>query len=48
MRIENDNNKKKISNFTDLDVWKKSYNLVLNIYNITEGFPTKEQFGIIS
>ncbi len=30
----------------DLDVWKKSVELVTQVYKITESFPDKEQFGI--
>ena len=38
----------KIKNFYDLDAWKKSYVLVLEIYKITKGFPEVEKFGISS
>lgn len=31
-----------------LDVWKKSMNLVVEIYKITSQFPNEEKFGIIS
>ena len=30
----------------DLDVWKKSVNLVENIYKLTEHFPQKEVYGL--
>ena len=32
----------------DLDVWKKSHELVLGIYSITSSFPNTETYGIIS
>jgi four helix bundle protein len=38
----------KIKEFTDLLAWQKSHNLVINIYKITESFPQKEQFGLVS
>lgn len=34
--------------FQDLEVWKKSHQLVLNIYKITKLFPKEETFGITS
>jgi four helix bundle protein len=37
-----------IKNFRDLKVWQKAHQFVLNIYKITEGFPEKEKFGLIS
>jgi len=37
-----------IKNFTDLLVWKKSHQFVLNAYRITKGFPSEEKFGIVS
>ena len=32
----------------ELDVWKKSINLVKKIYEITEFFPKEENFGLVS
>ena len=32
----------------DLEVWKKSMELVLDVYNITQTFPEDEKFGIVS
>jgi len=32
----------------DLDVWKKSMELVTNIYRLTRGFPQEEQYGLSS
>ena len=35
---------KEIRNHKDLEVWKKSMDLVSNIYKITESFPNKETY----
>ena len=35
-------------NHKDLDVWKKSVDLVLKIYNITKQFPKEEMFGLVN
>lgn len=35
-------------NFKDLIVWEKSHLLCLEIYNITNSFPSEEKFGLIS
>ena len=32
----------------DLDVWKKSINLVTTIYSLTANFPTHERYGLVS
>ena len=37
---------KEIKNHKDLEVWKKSMDLVNNIYKITESFPKKELYGL--
>ena len=37
-----------ITSYSDLIVWKKSMDLVIEIYKITESFPKNEQYGIIS
>jgi four helix bundle protein len=37
-----------VKSFRDLEVWKKSHQLVLEIYRITNTFPKDERFGIIS
>lgn len=34
--------------FEKLNVWKDSIELVKNTYDITESFPDKEKFGLIS
>lgn len=41
-------NKKKIRSFTDLDAWKEGHELVLMVYKITETFPKKETFGLVT
>jgi four helix bundle protein len=38
--------KKHIESYRDLEVWKKGVRFSIEIYRITETFPTKEQFGI--
>jgi len=35
-------------NHKDLDVWKKSMDLVEVIYKLTQQFPDAEKFGLIS
>jgi len=40
--------KSKINNFTDLNAWKESHKLVLEIYRVTKLFPREEIFGITS
>ena len=32
----------------DLDVWKKSIELITEIYSITANFPNEEKYGIVS
>ena len=32
----------------DLDVWKLSMDLVIDIYKLTSNFPSDEKFGLIS
>lgn len=36
----------KIKSFTDLNVWKEGYRLVLLIYKTSQNFPKEEQFGL--
>ena len=40
------NEKKKISSFTDLIVWKEGHQLVLEMYRLTKKFPKEEQFSL--
>lgn len=37
----------KIKSFTDLNAWKKSHTLLLEIYRITKEFPSDERFGLV-
>ncbi len=37
-----------IMNHKDLDVWKKSMDLVESIYSLTSQFPSDERFGLVS
>ncbi len=38
----------KIKNFSDLDSWKKSHEMAIEVYKFTEKFPQKELFGLTS
>lgn len=35
-------------NFNDLNIWRKSHELSLELYNLTKTFPKSELFGITS
>jgi len=37
-----------IRTFRDLVVWRKAFELCLDVYRITESFPDRERFGMIS
>ena len=37
-----------LRNYKDLKVWQKSYQLCLEVYQITKGFPKNEIYGLIS
>lgn len=37
-----------MQNYKDLQVWKKSHELTLEIYKITKGFPKEKIFGLVS
>lgn len=37
-----------LRNFKDLKVWQKSYQLCLDIYKTTKGFPKEERYGLTS
>lgn len=41
------NLKNKISDFTDLETWKKGHQLTLEIYRTTKDFPKEEKYGVI-
>jgi len=34
--------------YTDLKVWQRSHAFVLEVYRLTEGFPSDERFGLTS
>jgi four helix bundle protein len=34
--------------FTEMPVWKKSFQLMLRVYSLTKKFPKDEKFGLIS
>ena len=36
----------KIRNFRDLEVWKLGKEIAVDVYEITEGFPSKELYGL--
>ena len=38
----------KLKSYKDLKVWQRAYQLCLEIYKITKGFPDEEKYGIIS
>jgi len=38
----------KINHFHDLKIWKNGIDLVKNIYTLTENFPNKEVYGLVS
>ncbi|NWF76554.1 MAG: four helix bundle protein [Nitrospirae bacterium] len=37
-----------LKNYKDLKVWQKSYQVCLDIYKITKGFPKEERYSLIS
>ena len=37
-----------LKNFKDLKVWQKSYQLSLEVYKITKGFPQEEKYSLTS
>ena len=37
-----------VRRFEDLEVWKLAHRLALQVYQVTDTFPTKEQFGLTS
>jgi four helix bundle protein len=40
--------KGKIKNFRDLDVWKLGMEIVVDVYEVTKSFPKEEVYGLIS
>lgn len=39
---------RKIKSFTELKAWQEGHRLVLDIYQLTSGFPQSEMFGLTS
>ncbi|MBI3011062.1 MAG: four helix bundle protein [Candidatus Omnitrophica bacterium] len=37
-----------IKDFRDLDVWRNGMEIVRNIYEVTESFPKREEYGLTS
>jgi hypothetical protein len=37
-----------LKSFKELKVWQKAYQLCLEMYKVTDSFPTDEKFGLIS
>lgn len=37
-----------MKNFRNLEVWKKSHQLTLEIYKVTDGFPKHQMYSLIS
>jgi four helix bundle protein len=37
-----------LKSFQELEVWQKAHNLVLQTYRVTDRFPDRERYGIIS
>jgi four helix bundle protein len=37
-----------LKSFRELEVWQKAHGLVLEIYRLTDKFPDRERFGIVS
>ncbi len=37
-----------ISSFTQLEVWKKAHQMVLDVYKTTKGYPAQEMYGLTS
>lgn len=37
-----------LKSFQELEVWQRAHHLVLQTYRVTDGFPDKEKYGIVS
>ena len=37
-----------LKSFRELEVWQKAHGLVLQTYRVTDKFPDRERFGIVS
>ncbi len=38
----------KMSDYKDLRVWNKAHEMTLDIYKLTNGFPSREMYGLVS
>ncbi len=38
----------KVKSFQDLKVWEESHQMVLELYKVTQSFPSEEKFGLVS
>ena len=47
-KIKNKKRKVKLKGHKDLEVWKISVDLAVDIYKMTENFPKEETYGLIS
>ncbi|MFZ1086951.1 MAG: four helix bundle protein [Terracidiphilus sp.] len=43
-----DTRKQKIQSFRDLQIWRKSMELTVAVYRMTQSFPREEMFGLAS
>lgn len=44
----NNESRKVLTSFTQLDAWKEGHKLVLMVYSITKTFPREDLFGLIN
>ena len=38
----------RISNYQDLDVWKRGMDIAVTVFNLTKSYPSDEKYGMIS
>jgi four helix bundle protein len=38
----------RVKSFTDLIVWQKAHEFVLNVYKLTTSYPKNETYGLVS
>ncbi len=48
IRVESRESSARVSSYRDLVAWKKSMDLLVAVYALTESFPKNEQFGLTS
>jgi four helix bundle protein len=46
--IKKEGEMEKLKDFRDLKVWQKAHQSVLDTYEVTQGFPAQERFGLTS